>query len=134
MVQHLHGLESNLVFPKVLQLVLSCSLSIYVNNVGNNIFSTQRLFADDCLLYRVVNSIEDVYSYLLQLDFNFIANWCLCWQMRLNINRDKCYLQPIINYWGPHIGESRSNIYIWVWWCLIEQCLLLPLLMLSLKH
>ena len=58
---------------------------IYINDIGTNISSTLRLFADDCLLYRVINSPQD--AELLQQDLNLIIEWCRHWQMRLNINK-----------------------------------------------
>ena len=32
---------------------------IYINDITENISSQIRLFADDCLIYRPINSIED---------------------------------------------------------------------------
>ena len=45
-----------------------------------------RLFADDCVIYRIIESLED--SLCLQRDLNTIIDWTRKWQMQLNI--DKC--------------------------------------------
>ena len=50
------------------------------------IFPHNLLFADDSVIYRVIDSLED--SPCLQRDLNTIFNWARKWQMRLNI--DKC--------------------------------------------
>ena len=33
---------------------------LYINDIGENIVSNIKLFADDCLLYRSINSQKDV--------------------------------------------------------------------------
>ena len=59
---------------------------LYINDITTNISSHIRLFADDCVLYRVVQSHQDHQH--LQHDLNLIIQWTKQWQMRLNI--DKC--------------------------------------------
>jgi len=59
---------------------------LYINDITTNITSSIRLFADDCVLYRVIHSEKD--HHLLQLDLNRITQWTKQWQMSLNI--DKC--------------------------------------------
>jgi len=59
---------------------------LYINDINENISSTVRLFGDDCVLYRVINSEQD--SVCLQHDLNTIISWTEKWQMELNI--DKC--------------------------------------------
>ena len=56
---------------------------IYINDIVKDISSNLRLFADDCLLYRVITSEED--SALLQNDLNTIFTWSLLWQMKLSV-------------------------------------------------
>ena len=41
---------------------------LYINDITKDINSPLRLFADDCLLYRVINSAED--ANMLQEDLN----------------------------------------------------------------
>ena len=43
---------------------------VYVNDIGNGLISTTKLFADDCALYRKVNSAQDVRC--LQQDLNHL--------------------------------------------------------------
>ena len=59
---------------------------LYINDIDQNISSTIRLFADDCIMYRTVTTREE--ASILQCDLNKIYNWCTMWQMQLNI--DKC--------------------------------------------
>ena len=59
---------------------------IYINNINQNIQSLVRLFADDCVLYRVIKSSEDCRH--LQEDLNHLVHWTNLWQM--NLNSDKC--------------------------------------------
>lgn len=60
---------------------------IYINDLPISINSTIRLFADDCVIYRVIKSASD--SSLLQSDLNKVSSWCNIWLMRLNTNKCK---------------------------------------------
>ena len=61
-----------------------------------------RLFADDCLLYRPINSREDQLA--LQGDLKKLEGWADSWGMRFNAS--KCYIMTI------HRGQSRiSHMY-----------------------
>ena len=56
---------------------------IYINDLPDCVrYSTIRLFADDCIIYRPIKSIED--TQLLQEDINAIAKWALSWLMKFN--------------------------------------------------
>ena len=59
---------------------------IYINDIGLNIKSRIRLFADDTLLYATVSSEDDANT--LQQDLDSLVAWTTHWQMSLN--RDKC--------------------------------------------
>ena len=59
---------------------------LYINDLISNIQSTVRLFADDCLIYRPINSPND--HQLLQQDLNTLNTWAKTWQMKFNV--DKC--------------------------------------------
>lgn len=61
---------------------------IYINDLPNNISSRVRLFADDCVVYRKICSLEDEIA--LQDDLYLIQLWCETWQMPLNLK--KCSL------------------------------------------
>ena len=59
---------------------------IYINDLPSCVSSTVRLFADDCLLYRVISNQEDAAS--LQEDLDHLQEWERDWQMVFN--PDKC--------------------------------------------
>ena len=62
---------------------------IYINDIQDSVqYSTTRLFADDCLLYRVINNAQD--SDKLQSDLTRLQEWSETWQMQFNPK--KCYL------------------------------------------
>ena len=46
---------------------------LYINDISNNINSTIRLYADDVLIYRVIESETDCQS--LQDDLNELEHW-----------------------------------------------------------
>lgn len=60
---------------------------IYINDLPTNICSSVSLFADDCVIYREINSDSDIS--LLQSDINSVSEWCDLWNMKLNINKCK---------------------------------------------
>lgn len=72
---------------------------LFINDMPENILSTARLFADDCLLYRTINSIEDAKE--LQKDLDTLQRWEQTWLMEFN--PDKCEVINIIN--------KRSHVY-----------------------
>ena len=76
---------------------------IYINDLITN--STIRLFADDCLIYRVINSSAD--HQLLQQDLNTLSNWATKWQMKFNVN--KCSILQLSKH--HHITEYISIFY-----------------------
>ena len=62
---------------------------IYIDDLPDCVrYSTIRLFADDCIIYRPINNIED--TQLLQEDINAIAKWALSWLMKFNIPKCCC--------------------------------------------
>ena len=58
---------------------------LYVNDISTGIGSSIRLFADDCVLYRVIKTTEDHDQ--LQHDLNILTEWTKQWQMVLNPGR-----------------------------------------------
>ena len=64
---------------------------VYINDLPECVKSTPRLFADDCLLYRVIKSRED--AELLQLDLRALEKWEQDWSMEFA--PDKCKLLRI---------------------------------------
>ena len=55
------------------------------NDITKDINSPLRLFADDCLLYRVINSVEDINK--LQEDLNKLSEWADTWQLKFNVSK-----------------------------------------------
>ena len=60
---------------------------IFINDLPENIRSSVRLFADDCVLYRNIKSPID--CQILQDDLNSLAQWETDWQMKFNVA--KCH-------------------------------------------
>ena len=58
----------------------------YIIDLPSRVSSSVRLFADDCLLYRVIRDQQDAAS--LQTDLNHLQEWEREWQMVFN--PDKC--------------------------------------------
>ena len=63
----------------------------YINYLPNNIHSSIRLFADDCVLYREIKNEID--SQELQKDLNSLMKWEYDWQM--NFNPKKCFVMRL---------------------------------------
>ena len=55
---------------------------LYINNIGENIGSSVRLFANDSLIYMAVSSRNDCQR--LQDDLTTMVNWSKKWQMIFN--------------------------------------------------
>jgi len=70
---------------------------LYVNDIGLGVTSTVRLFADDCLLYRTIDTDRDS-SILLQ--YLTMTKWSDTWLMRCN--EKKCHVM--------RMNGSRRNI------------------------
>lgn len=60
---------------------------IYINDIGKDITSTIRLFDDDCIIYRQIDTPDDVF--ILQSDLNTLAEWCNVWKMEINTDKTK---------------------------------------------
>ena len=55
---------------------------LFINDLPNGLRSNIRLFADDCIVYREINSQSD--SQILQDDLNTLANWESRWGMKFH--------------------------------------------------
>ena len=55
----------------------------FINDLPDNIRSSVCLFADDCVLYRNIHSIQD--CFILQEDLTSLGQWEAYWQMKLNV-------------------------------------------------
>jgi len=66
---------------------------VYINDLPQRVKSTPRLFADDSLLYRIINTPAD--SKILQEDLDSLQEWERAWLMEFN--PDKCEVLRISN-------------------------------------
>ena len=60
---------------------------IYINDIGLNIHSEIRLFADDILLYLPIRTPHDHLQ--VQEDLNILTKWASDWKMMFNISKCK---------------------------------------------
>ena len=67
---------------------------IFINDLPDNIRSSVRLFADDCVLYRNIKSPID--CQILQDDLNSLAQWETDWQMKFNVA--KCHSMRVTRH------------------------------------
>ena len=70
---------------------------IYINDIENSIDSQLRLFADDCLQYRVIKSALDRVN--LQNDISQLCDWESTWQM--TFNSSKCFVMHMSHKKNP---------------------------------
>ena len=88
----LSGVPHGLVLGLVLFL-------IFINDLPENIRSSVRLFADDCVLYRNIKSPID--CQILQDDLNSLAQWETDWHMKFNVG--KCHSMRVTR----HLPENQ---------------------------
>ncbi len=74
----------------------------YINDITQSIQSQLRLFADDALLYRPINSPED--HIIMQKDLDQLEAWAKSWNM--NFNPKKCYVMS-----SKRSGSKSSHFY-----------------------
>ena len=78
---------------------------LYINDITRSILSPLQLFADDCLLYRVIDSQND--ASILQQDLDRISEWVHIWQLRFNVS--KCVVIRCIRSQSPIIHNYELN-------------------------
>ena len=93
---------------------------MYINDLITDINSTIRLFADDCLIYQVINSSTD--HQLLQQDLNKLGNWTTKWQIKFNVA--KCSILQLSKHHykstfpysmaGEHLSTVDQHPYLGV--------------------
>ena len=66
---------------------------LYINDMAEGICSHIKLFADDYLIYRTIQSSSD--QHILQQDLNALAKWAEKWQMKFNTA--KCKIMQMTN-------------------------------------
>ena len=96
--QVLSGVPKGLVFGPVLFL-------IFINDLPESIRSPVRLFADDCVLYRNIESPTD--CQILQDDLTRLEQWETDWQMKFNVA--KCHFMRV-NRQELHSSLKRACI------------------------
>ncbi|PIK34500.1 putative RNA-directed DNA polymerase from mobile element jockey-like [Apostichopus japonicus] len=79
---------------------------VYINNLPDCVASDVRMFADDLILYRQINSHNDCVN--LQKDINSLCNWETAWQMRFN--KSKCFIMRMTHKKNiPHHAYSMGD-------------------------
>jgi len=78
---------------------------LYINDLPTKVSSSIRLYADDVILYRNINSEEDIL--ILQRDLSTIACWAQEWLMLLNIS--KCEHLTITTKGNPTKSTYKLN-------------------------
>ena len=78
---------------------------LYLIDLPEGISSQVRLLADDCMLYREINTLNDCQD--LQNDINTLCNWESKWQMKDNI--DKCYIMHVTHERNPLLMAYNMN-------------------------
>ena len=58
---------------------------LYINDLPRHVSSKVKLYADDTLLYRVINTPNDIS--ILQADLNSLSQWAQKWQMIFNASK-----------------------------------------------
>ena len=67
--------------------------------------SNLKLFADDCLLHRVISCEEDIAE--LQHDLNTMFKWSQLWRMKFNVS--KCVTLKCYRIWNPILTDYFIN-------------------------
>ena len=77
---------------------------VYINDLVTDIQCTVRLFVDDCLIYRPMETATD--HQILQEDLQKLSNWADKWKMKFNIN--KCCIMQLSKH--HHISEISYSM------------------------
>ena len=93
----------------------------YINDLPSCVNSKVRLFADDCLLYRVTKNNQDQIG--MQRDLDVLMDWGSTWSMKFNAKR--CNIirvsrsrKPLQNFYSldneilQEVCVSRSQIAV----------------------
>ena len=67
---------------------------IFINDLLDNIRSSVCLFADDCVLYRNIHSLQDCLTW--QEDLTSLGQWEADWQMKFNVA--KCHSMRVTQH------------------------------------
>ena len=78
---------------------------VYVNDLPDNLSSSVRLFADDCIVYREIKNSQDAQT--LQEDVDRLCLWEEKWQM--GFNHSKCYSMRVTHKAKPLVTPYRMR-------------------------
>ena len=81
---------------------------LFINDLHEHVSCSVRLFADDCLLYRITNNAND--SNELQKDLSNLEKWEMDWQMKFN--PEKCYVINISKKTKPNVFKYKLHDHI----------------------
>ena len=81
---------------------------VYINDIANYVSSPCRLFADDCIIYKQINSPND--AKILQDDLLHLERWEKTWNTKFNI--DKCMVLTVTLKKNPLSTEYYLHIII----------------------
>ena len=82
---------------------------LYINDIGTKINSTIRLYADDALIYRSIQSEADGKS--LQNDLSNLESWANLWQMKFNNKEKILYTEQLSNLWTTNPASNFSQVF-----------------------
>ena len=83
--------------------------SIYINDLPETIlYSSVKLFADDCILYKAICTPDDVKK--LQEDLSAFQDWQQKWLMKLNI--PKCHVMRVSHPRRNKLIEYITTFYL----------------------
>ena len=78
---------------------------LYINDITDGIDSGMRLFADDSIVYREIQSPADHHQ--LELDLDKLHEWASTWQMAFNVS--KCAVLSITTKRKPSIYHYKMD-------------------------
>ena len=81
---------------------------LYINDISRNITSSLRLFADDCLLYRIIDSHDDIT--ILQGNHNRLSEWVQIWRLRFIVSN--CVVMRCTRSQSPIVHNYRLYFLI----------------------
>ena len=80
----------------------------HINDLPLSVDSKSRLFADDCLIYREINSIEDKVQ--LKKDLDSLQDWAENWGMRFNAQKSYILSTATARKQTPYFYQLNGEI------------------------
>ena len=94
---------------------------MYINDIADGVQSQLCLFADDCIIYRTINSPED--HEIMQQDLNQLSMWVKTWQIEFNVS--KCNILRVSNLhttsnfaytlYNTKLKSVKEHKYLGIW-------------------